>query len=80
MFYNNIEELNRVTMEFHNALISNADRWVPAAGGKEEAFIARSGAKLLYCYNPRLHAHAYLNVHTDIILTDEEARMHLGIS
>ena len=52
--------------------------WVPAAGGTETPFLARSGARLLYCYQPRSGRHAYLNLDTDLILTDDEAQLHLG--
>lgn len=53
--------------------------WVPASGGTETVFTARSGARLLYCYQPRTGNHAYLNCDTDTILTDEEAQQHLGM-
>lgn len=52
--------------------------WVPGGGGSEEPFIARSGARLLYCYQPRSGRHAYLDMGTDLILTDAEAALHLG--
>lgn len=52
--------------------------WQPACGGTEEPFFTRSGARLLYCYQPSTGRHAYLNMGTDMILSDEEARMHLG--
>lgn len=76
--YESINHVNMVTNEFHVAVMTNADSWVPACGGKEEPFIARSGARLLYCYNPRLHQHAYLDCGSDMILSDEDARKHLG--
>ena len=66
------------TYEFDRAVSACEDRWVPACGGTETSFRARSGATLLYCYNPRRHQHAYLNVCTDTIISDEEANMHLG--
>jgi len=52
--------------------------WIVAAGGKEEPFIARSGARLIYVWQPATGKHAYLNLGTDIILSDEEAEMHLN--
>lgn len=52
--------------------------WVPASGGTEVPFLTRSGATLLYCYQPRSGKHAYLDCGTDMILTDEEARNLLG--
>ncbi len=62
------------TTEYYNARITCADRWVPACGGSEAPFLTRSGVRLLYCWNPREGRHAYLNVETDMILTNEEAR------
>ncbi len=53
--------------------------WYPANGGTEETFRSRSGIRLLYCYQPSSGKHAYLNVDTDIILTDDEARRALGV-
>lgn len=52
--------------------------WVPGCGGTEVPFIARSGARLLCCWQPSTGRHAYLDCGTDLILTDEEARAHLG--
>lgn len=48
------------------------DKWVPACGGKEVPF-EKNGYRLLYCYNPKLGKHAYLNLQTDLILSTEEA-------
>lgn len=53
--------------------------WVPAAGGTETPFLTKSGATLLYCYQPRSGKHAYLDCGTDMILTDEEAWNLLGM-
>jgi hypothetical protein len=47
--------------------------WEPACGGTETPFKTRAGATLLYVYNPVLHKHAYLNVETDLLLSDDEA-------
>jgi hypothetical protein len=52
--------------------------WFPASNGTETPFTARSGARLLYCWQARSGRHAYLNLGTDVVLTDDEARMHLG--
>ena len=52
--------------------------WVPACGGTETPFTTRSGARLLYCWQPSTGKHAYLNLGTDMILTDEEAWMLMG--
>jgi transposase len=49
--------------------------WHPACGGK---FISRGGHRLLYCWQPSSGRHAYINLDTDIVLTDDEARALLG--
>lgn len=67
------------TYEYMMARVGNADRWVPACGGTESPFTARSGKRMLYCYNFRLASHAYIDVDTDTILTDAEALAHLGV-
>ena len=53
--------------------------WAPANGGTETEFVSRSGKRLLYCYNSALSRHAYLDLGSDIILTDDEALIALGI-
>lgn len=73
-----LPDISRQMVEFSNAVRANADRWVPANGGTETAFKAHGGKTLLYCFNPKLARHAYLDVGSDIILTDEEAQQQLG--
>jgi hypothetical protein len=51
--------------------------WMPASNGSEEVFLTRSGRRLLYCWQQTTGQHAYLDVDTDLLLTEEEARMHL---
>lgn len=53
--------------------------WTPASGGTEEVFRSRTGRRLLYCWQQTTGKHAYLDVDTDMILTDDEARHHLGM-
>ena len=53
--------------------------WYPACGGTETVFTSRTGIRLLYVWQPTTGNHAYLNVDTDIILTDEEAQAALGM-
>ena len=53
--------------------------WFPACGGTETVFTSRTGIRLLYVWQPTTGNHAYLNVDTDIILTDEEAQAALGM-
>jgi len=67
------------TREYYMARISNADRWVPACGGTETPFRTRTGRRLLYCWNPAIGDHAYLDVDTDLILSSFEAHEALGI-
>jgi len=57
---------------------SNKDEWIPAGGGSETPFISFGGKRVLYCWNPSRQKHAYLDLDTDTILTDEEANQTLG--
>ena len=52
--------------------------WLPACGRTEVSFLTRTGYRLLYCWQPSTGRHAYLNCDTDIMLTDDEARMILA--
>ena len=52
--------------------------WFPASGGTETPFTTRTGHKLLYVWQPSTGRHAYLDMGTDMILTDEESRGVLG--
>lgn len=52
--------------------------WVPACNGTEVPFTTRNGRRLLYCWQPSTGRHAYLDMGTDLILTDEEALLALG--
>lgn len=52
--------------------------WIPACNGTEVPFTTRNGYRLLYCWQPSTGRHAYLNCDTDIILSDEDARLALG--
>lgn len=52
--------------------------WFPACGGTETPFTSRSGLRLLYVWQPATGRHAYLNLDTDIILTEREAQIALG--
>jgi hypothetical protein len=62
------------TQEFDLAVSVQRDSWIPACGGHEKPFRSRSGRTLLYCYNPGQDRHAYLDVATDTILSDEDAK------
>lgn len=52
--------------------------WYPANNGTEEPTQYRTGAVLLWCYQPSTGKHAYLNCQTDLILDFEEAQMLRG--
>jgi hypothetical protein len=52
--------------------------WYPASGGTETPFVTRERRRLLYVYQPSTGKHAYLDLDTDIVLTDAEARFALG--
>lgn len=52
--------------------------WVPANGGTEAPTLYRTGRILLYCYQPSTGKHAYLDCGTDLILSNEEARLATG--
>ena len=65
------------SIEWAMAVAGNADRWVPACQGTEVPFTSRSGTRMLYCFNPRQQQHAYVNVNTDVVMTEEEARAAL---
>lgn len=57
----------------------NLDSWVPASGGTELPFKSRSGKRLQYVWQPSTGQHAYLDLDSDIILSDEEAEACLGL-
>lgn len=52
--------------------------WIPGTG--ETPFITRNRYRLLYCWQRSTGRKAYLNLDTDIILSDEEAMMALGMT
>jgi len=67
------------TVEYAIAIAGHKDVWVPACGGTEQPFISRSGIRMLYCFNPAMGKHAYIDCNTDMIMTDEEARAALAL-
>lgn len=56
----------------------NQGPWVPACGGTETPFTTRTGRRLLYCYQAATGKHAYLDLGTDLILSDDEAATAVG--
>ena len=55
------------------------DSWVPACGGTETPFKSRTGKRLQYVWQPSTGQHAYLDLDSDIILSDEEAEASLAL-
>jgi hypothetical protein len=70
---------NMTLVDMLNAVDEAKDQgdWQPANGGSEVPFTTRSGKRLLYCWQPTTGRHAYLDMDSDIILTDEEAGNYL---
>ena len=52
--------------------------WSPACGGTETPFTTRTGRRLLYVWQQSTGRHAYLDLATDLILSDEDAALALG--
>lgn len=52
--------------------------WLPACGGTEVPFKTRTGKTLLYMWQPSTGKHAYLDMGSDMFLSDEEAQYALG--
>jgi hypothetical protein len=61
------------------SIARSSDDWIPANGGTETPFVSRSGARLLYCWQPSTGRHAYLNCDNDCIMSDEDAMAALGM-
>lgn len=64
-------------LEARAAKANNGD-WFPACGGTEVPFETRNRRRLLYVWQPSTGKHAYLDMGSDFILSDEEARLALG--
>lgn len=76
---NDTNSLPATSASYSFAVMLRSDTWVAANGGMELPFNTRTGRRLLYCYNPKQGRHAYLDLGTDIILTDDEACTALGL-
>ena len=74
--------LNDLIAEEKKQLAENRlnDNWLPACGGTEEPFVSRSGKRLQYVWQPSTGQHAYLDLDSDIILSDEEAEACLQMN
>jgi len=55
----------------NGTLVPN-NSWLPASGGHEDPFTL-NGKRLLYCFNLAESRHAYVDLDSDMVLTDEEA-------
>jgi hypothetical protein len=74
--------LNDLIAEEKKQLAENKlnDNWLPACGGTEEPFVSRSGKRLQYVWQPSTGHHAYLDLDSDLILSDEAAQAALQLS
>lgn len=57
----------------NNAARNANGPWYPANGGAELPFVARNGMRLQYMWQPSTGRHAYMNLDTDMVLSDREA-------
>jgi len=70
---------NKFPIEHYDEIKTKENgNWYPACGGTEIPFYTRTGVRLLYCWQPSTGKHAYLNLETDLILSDEEAQTILA--
>ena len=74
----NVPEKSRLFNEYLNSGVLTSNNWYPACGGTEEPFTSRSGKRLLYCWCPATGAHAYLDLGSDIFLSNDEAVAAMG--
>lgn len=51
---------------------ANNGPWLPACCGTEEPMTTRTGARVLYCWQPSTGRHAYLDLDTDLIIEDTD--------
>lgn len=47
--------------------------WFPACGGTEKPFRTNTGLLVQYMYQPSTGRHMYINVETDVFLTNNDA-------
>lgn len=67
------------TIEAHSRHYCRQASLVPAAGGTEQPFVTRLGARVMYCWDPSISgrdSHCYVNLDTDVILADCELAAH----
>ena len=70
--------MTKSQIEFNTAISMKLDNWVPACGGTEEIMVVRN-KRILYCFNQKQNRHAYLDVDSDMIMTDDEYFNLIGI-
>lgn len=79
-----VERMTKAVHEAHTRAVQSGqtrpNQWLPACGGTETPFTSRSGRRLQYMWNPAMGVHAYLDCHTDMILTDDEAAAYLMLT
>ncbi len=56
----------------------SAQNWIPANDGTETPVLTRTGRRILYCWQPATGKHRYLDMGTDLFLTDDEMLAYLG--
>jgi hypothetical protein len=66
-------------MEWTGILNPAQGDWYPANNGTETPFVSRNGKRLLYVWQPRTGKHAYLDLGSDVILTEDEAQSALQL-
>jgi len=77
--YELVEHVSSVSYRLDKAQAKREQgNWVPACNGTEKPFVSRSGHRLLYCWQQSTGRHAYINLDTDILLSDDEARAALA--
>ena len=59
--------MNDPVAAFNIAVAGNYDTWVPGAGGTEPVSLIE-GKRYQWCFNPKLHEHAYYCLDDDLIL------------
>ena len=62
-----------MTDEFARAVSECRDVWVPANGGTETEYRNRDGRRVLYCFNPQQHRHAWIDLDTDMEIEERGA-------
>ena len=50
--------------------------WLPACGMTETPMTTRSGARVLYCFQPLTGRHAYIDLGTDLQIPDENLKSY----